>query len=79
MKRLCALFGACCLLFVPAQVGAQCGQERWSVKTGTDAGVFQVDLATTATARKFDVEAPKLFSAEPHRCLLHHGLMGAPP
>src|SRR6266699_1175313 len=31
-------------------VAAQCGQERWSVKTGTDANISQVDLSVPPTA-----------------------------
>src|SRR5260370_35006178 len=36
------------LFSLSANLAAQCGVERWSVKTGTDAGAAGIDL-TTAT------------------------------
>jgi len=37
-------------LFTPAAFGQRCGKERWSVKTGTDAGASQIDLTNPQTA-----------------------------
>ena len=36
-RRLLLLVVATTLLIVPSSLFAQCGVERWSVKTGTDA------------------------------------------
>src|SRR6478752_10822834 len=46
MQRLCRsrLLLAVLLLVVPSTLFAQCGVERWSVKTGTDADVNLVNL-----------------------------------
>ena len=38
------LFLVVLLLVVPSSLFAQCGVERWSVKTGTDADVSKVNL-----------------------------------
>jgi hypothetical protein len=35
--------------------GQRCGKERWSVKTGTDAGASQVDLSNPQTAKIADL------------------------
>ena len=45
--RRCRLFLAVLLLVVPSTLFAQCGVERWSVKTGTDADVGLVNLNST--------------------------------
>src|SRR4030081_2190876 len=37
------------LLVVPTTLFAQCGVERWSVKTGTDADVGTVNLTSTTS------------------------------
>ena len=42
--RRSRLLLAVLLLVVPTSLFAQCGVERWSVKTGTDADVGQVNL-----------------------------------
>src|SRR6266481_6703341 len=42
--RRSRLFLAVLLLVVPTSLFAQCGVERWSVKTGTDADVGLVNL-----------------------------------
>ena len=51
-----SLFLAVFLLVVPSALFAQCGVERWSVKTGTDADVSKVNLNaptnTTITAMR---------------------------
>src|SRR5713226_3861501 len=36
--------------FIPTALGQRCGKERWSVKTGTDAGASQIDLTNPKTA-----------------------------
>jgi hypothetical protein len=56
--RRSRLFLAVLLLAVPASLFAQCGVERWSVKTGTDADVGLVNLnsstnTTIASMRAF--------------------------
>ena len=54
------LFVAVSLLMVPSALIAQCGVERWSVKTGTDADVSKVNLnAPTNTT----ITAMRAFSA----------------
>lgn len=49
--RRCRLFLAVLLLVVPSTLFAQCGVERWSVKTGTDpdAGLVNLNSATNTT------------------------------
>ncbi len=47
MQHLRRLFLAVLLLVVPTSLFAQCGVERWSVKTGTDADVGLVNLNST--------------------------------
>ncbi|HVS20426.1 MAG TPA: hypothetical protein VHD88_01195, partial [Pyrinomonadaceae bacterium] len=52
MKRLSYKLSFCIvlLIFLPPRTFAQCGVERWSVKTGTDADVGLVNLSSaTAT------------------------------
>src|SRR6266852_2545816 len=52
MKRLSYLsfLGVVLLMLLPARTPAQCGVERWSVKTGTDPNAGLVNLSsTTAT------------------------------
>jgi hypothetical protein len=50
LRRSC-LFLAVVLLFVPTALFAQCGVERWSVKTGTDpdAGLVNLNSSTSTT------------------------------
>lgn len=50
-------------ILYPTSASAQCGQERWSVKTGTDTGSGQVDLTaptptTIANLRGFSAPHP---------------------
>src|SRR5438270_1679300 len=49
--RRCRLFLAVILLVVPSALFAQCGVERWSVKTGTDpdAGLVNLNSSTSTT------------------------------
>jgi hypothetical protein len=42
-------------LLTPAAFGQRCGKERWSVKTGTDAGATQIDLSNPQTANIADL------------------------
>jgi hypothetical protein len=52
MKKLLYLSSFCALLLMwPAHASAQCGVERWSVKTGTDqdAGLVNLNSPTTTT------------------------------
>ena len=50
LRRRCLLL-AVILLIVPAALSAQCGVERWSVKTGTDpdAGLVNLNSSTNTT------------------------------
>ncbi|HEU4415230.1 MAG TPA: hypothetical protein VFT65_10650, partial [Candidatus Angelobacter sp.] len=61
--RRCRLFLVVLLLVVPSSLFAQCGVERWSVKTGTDADVSKVNLnaptnTTIAAMRAFTAPNP---------------------
>src|SRR3979411_3329164 len=52
MKRLIWLSSLCAamvLVFLPSRTYAQCGVERWSVKTGTDPDAGLVNLASTTS------------------------------
>lgn len=44
-------------LSIPPTFGQRCGRERWSVKTGTDAGANQIDLTNPQTATIADLIA----------------------
>ncbi len=44
-------------LFTPAAFGQRCGKERWSVKTGTDAGASKIDLTNPQAATIGDLIA----------------------
>ena len=46
-KLACPLVLIAALLSLPAPILAQCGVERWSVKTGTDADVSKVNLSSS--------------------------------
>src|SRR5216684_8168036 len=49
LKMTLVLLGLVCF-FIPTALGQRCGKERWSVKTGTDAGASQIDLTNPKTA-----------------------------
>src|SRR5215475_1861882 len=48
LRRSCLLL-AVILLVVPSALMAQCGVERWSVKTGTDADSGKVNLNSSSS------------------------------
>ena len=56
--RRSSLFLAVLLLVVPSAVFAQCGVERWSVKTGTDADKGLVNLNSSSTTTIVAMRAP---------------------
>src|SRR5438445_212198 len=56
--RRCRLFLAVLLLVVPSTLFAQCGVERWSVKTGTDADVGLVNLNSSTNTPIAALRAP---------------------
>ncbi len=56
--RRCRLFLAVLLLVVPSTLFAQCGVERWSVKTGTDADVGLVNLNSPTNTTIAALRAP---------------------
>ena len=60
MQRLrrSRLLLAVLLLVVPTSLFAQCGVERWSVKTGTDADVGQVNLNSSTNTTIAAMRAP---------------------
>lgn len=59
MQRLRrSLFLAVLLLVVPTTLFAQCGVERWSVKTGTDADVGLVNLNSSSNTTIAAMRAP---------------------
>src|SRR5215471_14206315 len=43
------LLAAVALLLSAPRARAQCGVERWSIKTGTDAGATAIDLGTSTS------------------------------
>ncbi len=49
LKMTLVLLALVCF-FIPTALGQRCGKERWSVKTGTDAGASQIDLTNPKTA-----------------------------
>lgn len=56
--RRSRLLLAVLLLVVPTSLFAQCGVERWSVKTGTDADVGQVHLTSSSNTTIAAMRAP---------------------
>jgi hypothetical protein len=56
--RRSRLFLAVLLLVVPTSLFAQCGVERWSVKTGTDADVGLVNLNSSTNTTIATLRAP---------------------
>jgi hypothetical protein len=56
--RRSRLFLAVLLLAVPTSLFAQCGVERWSVKTGTDADVSKVNLNSSTNTTISALRAP---------------------
>src|SRR5438552_370475 len=63
MKRYSYLSLPCIVLllvFLPSRTSAQCGVERWSVKTGTDpdAGLVNLSSSTTTTISKLSALTP---------------------
>src|SRR6476659_10696424 len=60
MQRLCRsrLLLAVLLLVVPSTLFAQCGVERWSVKTGTDSDVGLVNLNSSTNTTIAALRAP---------------------
>ena len=56
--RRSSLFLAVLLLAVPSALFAQCGVERWSVKTGTDADAGLVNLNSSSTTTIVAMRAP---------------------
>jgi hypothetical protein len=56
--RRCRLFLAVLLLVVPTSLFAQCGVERWSVKTGTDADSGLVNLNSPTNTTIAALRAP---------------------
>jgi hypothetical protein len=57
LRRRC-LFLAVVLLVVPSALFAQCGVERWSVKTGTDADVSKVNLNSPSSTTIAALRSP---------------------
>lgn len=57
LRRRC-LFLAVVLLVVPSALFAQCGVERWSVKTGTDADVNKVNLNSPSSTTIAALRSP---------------------
>jgi hypothetical protein len=56
--RRSRLFLAVLLLVVPTSLFAQCGVERWSVKTGTDADVGKVNVNSSSNTTIAAMRAP---------------------
>lgn len=56
-KKTATAFALAWLLFSSTAFGQRCGKERWSVKTGTDAGAGQVNLASPQPANISDLIA----------------------
>jgi len=57
LRRRC-LFLAVILLAIPTGLFAQCGVERWSVKTGTDADAGKVNLTTASNTTIATLRGP---------------------
>ena len=62
MKRIVSISIFClALVFLPSTVNAQCNSERWSIKTGTDAGASSINLnspTSTTIANLTAIPAP---------------------
>ena len=66
LRRICLLL-AVTLLAVPSALFAQCGVERWSVKTGTDADSGLVNLNSSTNTTIAALRAPGRAQSHPRQ------------